>query len=237
MSFEYFDEVCNKHFSTQSALNKHLKSPSHLKQMKLNELKTNVEEVDEDKLKKMVKKQTMKLLYCPLCNFTTKNKEDFANHIVSRKHSENIVLFKFEKRKTPETYEKLKEDIGEYNISIGIVKGKEITKEDVNQKYDVDISKMLKWKKYTKKEDRVEDSEEEKERKKKIEKLEAEIKTIEYNKKRYEKDVKKYEKFLENVNENEPQLNPDVLSKNKKLKEDIQKLDGLKKQLEKLKSM
>lgn len=234
MSFEYFDEVCDKHFSTQSALNKHLKSPSHLKQMKLNELKTNVEEVDEEKLKKMIKKQTMKLLYCPLCDFTTKNKEDFANHVVSRKHSENIALFKFEKRKTPETYEKLKEDLSEYIINIGIVKGKEITKEDINQKYDVDISKMLKWKKYTKKEDRVEDSEEEKERKKKIEKLEAEIKMIEYNKKKYEKDVKKYEKFLENINENEPQLNPDVLSKNKKLKEDIKNLDSLKKKLESL---
>jgi DNA repair exonuclease SbcCD ATPase subunit len=234
MSFQYFDEVCNKNFSTQSALNKHLKSPSHLKQMKLNELKTNVEEVDEEKLKKMVKKQTMKLLYCPLCDFTTKNKEDFTNHIISRKHSENLALFKFENRKTPEEYEKLKEDLSEYIVNIGIVKGKEITKEDINQKYNVDVSKMLKWKKYTKKEDRVEDSEEEKERKKKIEKLETEIKIIEYNKKKYEKDLKKYEKFLENVNENEAQLNPDLLPKNKKLKEDIKKLDGLKKQLENL---
>jgi hypothetical protein len=205
--------------------------------MKLNELKTNVEEVDEDKLKKMVKKQTMKLLYCPVCDFTTKNKEDFANHVVSRKHGENMALFKFENRKTPEAYEKLKEDLSEYIINIGIIKGKEITKEDINQKYNVDVSKMLKWKKYTKKEDRVEDSEEEKERKKKIEKLEAEIKNIKYQKKKYEKDLKKYEKYISNIDTEESQPNPNLLPGIKERKKQFESLDTLEKQLERLKSM
>lgn len=234
MSDNFLDEVCNKHFSTQSALNKHLKSPSHLKQLKLNELKENNEGVNEEDLKKQLKKEVTKNFYCPLCDFQTKNQFDFDNHGATLRHTDNLVVYKHNVQKIPDMYNNFFDDYYKKKIFIGIVKGKLITMDDIIEKY------KIKGKNYVKYNERVKYGEkditdEEKDNKEAIQKLENIIIGLEKKQKEYLNQLKKYNMYLDNPDKNESTPHPDLLKSFNIHKKKYLEIDSLKNKLQKLK--
>lgn len=243
MSDNFLDEVCNKHFSTQSALNKHLKSPSHLKQLKLNELKENNEGVNEEDLKKQLKKEVTKNFYCPLCDFQTKNQFDFDNHGATLRHTDNLVVYKLNVKKIPDMYNNFFNDYYKKKIFIGIVKGKEITKNDIIEKYKVKIIDSLQnytgyneRMKYGEKDTTEKDTTEEKKNNQEaIKQLENTIISLEKKQKKYLNQIKKYNMYISDPEKNEVASNPAVLKGFIIHKKKYLEIDSLKDKLQKLK--
>jgi hypothetical protein len=233
MDARLYDKVCDKHFSSQSALNKHLKSGSHLKQIKLNELKEANQNSNEEDIKKELKKSVQKNYYCPLCDFKTKNKEDLYNHLATDRHKDNLSLYKYNMKNIGklDLYELFDKEIYDGDIYIGVFKGKEHTKEDIIKKFDIDLKGerkntvlMTERAKYGEIKKQKENQPKNYE---KIKKLEDLILTIEISYKRYLKKVEKYNK--------EGGLNPELRPGTKRLKEQYADIDELKQKLEKMK--
>lgn len=138
---KYYDEVCDKHFSSQSALNKHLKAPSHLKKIKLKEYEKFENEDDEAKIPKEFNMDKVKFTelnikknyYCPLCDYQNPRQTNFSKHTSSKLHYKNI-----------DTYEEnggskeLRKQLENLDIFIGLFKGKQITKDDVKKEFEIE---------------------------------------------------------------------------------------------------
>jgi hypothetical protein len=229
MSDNLFDSVCNKEFSSVSALNKHLKSASHLKQIKLNEMKEAKKDMTEEDIKKQLKKAVQKNFYCPLCDFKTKNLEDISEHKSTQRHRDNFTAYEHNMKiyKNTELFNEFKNDLTDNNIFIGIVKGKEYTKDDILKKYNVIINPEKKGTVSLKERVKYGENKEKDPNDEKIKKLENLIKGLE---KAYQKYLKKVEKYKK-----EGGLNPDLSPGTKKFKEQYADIDELKQKLEKLK--
>jgi hypothetical protein len=234
---KYFDAVCNKHFSTQSALNKHLKGTSHLKQIKINEQKETGSEIDEKELKKAV----IKRFYCPLCDFETKITEHFGNHIDTERHKENQGLYK-ENIKDKVLYKTFINDLEDGNIFLGVFKGKDYNKKEIDEKYKIKDDKYnLSYNERVKYGENKNSDEEERKRKEKdlkIKDLQYSIDLIEKKQKEYEKQKKKYDKYISSgdISNKEVMINPDSRREFQiHLKKAYPQLEELKKELNKLK--
>lgn len=138
---KYFDKVCNKHFSSQSALNKHLKAPSHIKKMKLQEFEKYEDEEDESKIPeefniykgKFIEQNIKKNYYCPLCDYQNPRQTNFLKHTNSKLHHSKIDLYEENGGS-----EQLRKDLTNLDVFIGLFKGKNITKEDVKKEYQIE---------------------------------------------------------------------------------------------------
>ena len=235
MSDNFLDEVCNKHFSTQSALNKHLKSPSHLKQLKLNELKETNQGVNEEDIKKKLKKEVTKNFYCPLCDFQTKNQFDYIQHAGTIRHVDNISIYKYNVKKIPDMYDNFIDDYNLGNIYIGIVKGKQITKKDIIEKYKIQSDKYVKYDERSKYGEKSNVDKEQKKKNENIKKLEDIINRLERKQKDYIKLKNKYDLYINNPEKYEAESNPDLLTSFKIHKKEYLEIDSLKEKLNKMK--
>jgi hypothetical protein len=138
---KYYDSVCDKHFSTQSALNKHLKAPSHIKKMKLKEYEKYEDEEDESKIPdqfntykgKFIEMNIKKNYYCPLCDYQNPRQTNFIKHTSSKLHHSKIDLYEENGGS-----DNLRKDLTNLDVFIGLFKGKEITKEDVKKEYEIE---------------------------------------------------------------------------------------------------
>jgi len=183
---KYYDEVCNKHFSTQSALNKHLKAPSHIKQMKLKEYEKYENEEDESKIPEQFNMDKVKFkelnikknYYCPLCDYQNPRQTNFSKHTSSKLHYSRVDLYEENGGS-----KQLNKDLNNLDVFIGLFKGKEITKDDVKKEYEIE-----KYLKEPTKEEK--DVKEQQEHEKKIKEKEDSITS-------QEKYIKKLEKMKE----------------------------------------
>lgn len=147
---KFYDAVCNKTFSNQSALNKHLKTESHLKKVQFLEVKKVNKDITEEafkKEKKAVKKdvELKKKFYCPLCEFKTKNKKDLETHIKTNTHKINLQDYK--NTVSSEEYKKFNDDLKDGLIFIGKFKNVLYNKETIDEKYKIqDTEKTLRAK-------------------------------------------------------------------------------------------
>lgn len=235
MSDKFFDEVCNKHFSNQSALNKHLKSSSHLKQLKLNELKETNKDVNEEDIKKQLKKTITKNFYCPLCDFQSKNEYDMMQHSATIRHEDNISIYKYNVKNIPNMYDNFIFDYNSGDIYIGIVKGKEITKKDIIEKYKIQSDKYIQYGERSKYGEKKNVDKEQKKKDEKIKKLEDIINRLERKQKNYIKLKNKYDLYINNPEKYEPESNPDLLTSFKNHKKEYLEINSLKDNLKKMK--
>jgi hypothetical protein len=218
---KYFDPVCGKSFSTQSALNKHLASPSHMKKLKLKEYEKYEDEEEENTPEeynigknKFIELNLKKNLYCPLCDYQNPRQTNFVKHTNSKLHNQKI-----------DTYEEnggnkqLRKDLTNLDVFIGLFKGKQITKEDVKKEYETD--------KYMK--EATEEESNEKERKKLLQNIKDKEKEIENQ----EKYIKELEDKAEIIEKDQPQRSKQF--KKERLAGAIKALNKYKTELKQLK--
>lgn len=144
-------KICEKTFSNVSALNKHLKTASHLQNELNKEQNKEIEKVEAGKGKIKIDS----VVYCPLCDYTSNKLENFRNHTVSKMHEKNkeLLLDYIKKITIDYYYDDKKEinktinyfiiDIEALKFKIGLIK----KEEENNKKKDEDESKP-KQKKY-----------------------------------------------------------------------------------------
>jgi hypothetical protein len=139
---KYYDEICNKHFSSVSSLNKHLKSASHLQ----NEIKKEEGEDIKKTTNSKGKVAIESYFFCPFCNYDIERKDYFIKHCETKKHNDNVKLYlkTFVTSQDLENIEKIIYKIETGKMKIGIVKGddgkfEDFTKDDLLDELKMDV--------------------------------------------------------------------------------------------------
>lgn len=221
-------KICEKTFSNVSALNKHLKTASHLQNELNKEQNKNIEKVEAGKGKIKVESY----LYCPICDYSSDRIGNFTNHTLSNIHQQNeqLLLDRIKTLNDDESQKKTEtfiDDISRLNFKIGLVKinkkYEDVTKQNIindfiyNLNLDSDqntnlenfFDDTLKKREYP---EHIEKSEKDKEKIEKelnnnIERInkyinheKIQIKKIEGKIKQYEESITNYEKHIQKIN-------------------------------------